>query len=333
MVVSPAFATRRRFLVAVLIGSLAWLALPALALAQASYPDRPIKLIIPYAPGGVYDAVGRPWAEKMGITLGTIVIENRGGGGGSVGAAGAAAAEPDGYTLFLGGSGPSVVNPLTGLTTYDPIKDFVPIALVAKAPFAIAVHPKVPAASLTELVAYARSNAGKLSYASAGTGSSTHLTGELFKSLTGLADIAHVPYKVAGPAIADVVGGHVAIGVPTLNGQVLGLHRSGQVRILAVTGPERVASATDIPTAAESIPGLVSENFLMVFAPKGTPKAIVDKVQSASAKAMQYEDLQKAFMAGGLEPVRDSDPESAKAYLQDELTRWAPLVQSLGLKK
>jgi tripartite-type tricarboxylate transporter receptor subunit TctC len=236
-----------------LVGILCGLALPGMALAQGAYPDHPIKLVVPFAPGGVYDAVARPWAEKAGAMLGTIVIENRGGGGGAVGAASVATAAPDGYTLLLRGAGPNVISPLTSATRpFDTLKDFQPIALVAKAGFAIVANPAVPAGNLTELVAYAKANPGKLSYATAGAGSGNHLTGELFKSIAGLPDIAHVPYKGAGPALADVIGGHVPLGTPTVNPQVLAMHRGGQVRVLAVTAPKRLASAPDIPTAQES---------------------------------------------------------------------------------
>jgi tripartite-type tricarboxylate transporter receptor subunit TctC len=318
----------------VLAAVLCSIALPGVALAQAAYPERPVKLIIPYAPGGVYDAVGRPWAEKMSATFGTLVVENRGGGGGSLGAAAGAAAPPDGYTLLLGGAGPHVVNPLTaGTRLYDPIKDFEPIALLAKGSFAIVVHPSLPAANLAELIAHAKSNPGKLSYATAGVGSGNHLTGELLKSLAKLPDIAHVPYKGAGPALADVVGGHVPLGTLSVNGQILSMHRSGQVRVLAISGPKRVATAPDIPAAQETVPGLVSENFIMLFAPKGTPKAIIERVRAASAQTLAPEDLHKVYAAAGWEAVRESDPEQAGKFLKAEIARWAPLVQSIGLKK
>jgi tripartite-type tricarboxylate transporter receptor subunit TctC len=308
--------------------------LPGLALAQGAYPERPIKLIIPFAPGGVYDAVGRPWAERMNTTLGTLVVENRGGGGGSLGAAAAAAAPPDGYTLLLGGASPHVVNPLTaGTQLYDPVKDFEPITLLAKGAFAIVVHPDVPVKSLAELVAHAKGNPGKLSYASAGVGSGNHLTGELLKSLASVPDIAHVPYKGAGPALADVLGGHVPIGILSINGQNLALHSSGKLRMLAVTGPRRIAAAPEIPTAQEAVAGVVSENFLMLFAPRGTPRTVIDRVRAASAQALASEDLQKIVATAGWEPVRDSDPEQARIYLQGEIARWTPVVQSVGLKK
>jgi tripartite-type tricarboxylate transporter receptor subunit TctC len=325
-------ANGRRSMLALM--SILWCAaLPGLA--EAAYPDHPIKLIVPFAAGGVYDTVARPWAEKVGATLGTIVIENRGGGGGSIGAAAGAAAAPDGYTLLLGGAGPNVINPLTSATKpFDTLKDFEPIALVAKAGFAIIVNPDVPARTLAELIAYAKANPGKLSYATAGAGSGNHLTGELFKSLAGLPDIAHVPYKGAGPALSDVLGGHVPIGTPTINPQILALHRAGKLRVLAVTGRKRLQSAPDIPTAEEAgVHGLVAENFLMLFAPRGTPKEIIERVHAANAQALASPELQKIYITGGLEPVTDSDPVSARKFLEGEIARWTPVVQAVGLKK
>src|SRR5262249_23654956 len=148
-----------------------------------------------------------------------------------------------------------------------------------------------------------------------------------------LPDIGHVPYKGAGPALTDVLGGHVPIGTPSVNAQILALHRSGQVRVLAVTGPSRVPAAPEIPTAAQTLPGLLAENLLMLFAPPGTPKAIIDRIRAASTRAVAFEDLQQAFTAGGLETVRESDPETAGKFLQAELTRWAPLIAAVGLKR
>ena len=307
--------------------------LPGVASAQSGYPDRPIKLVIPFAPGGAYDAIGRPWAEKMGTTLGTVVVENRGGAGGAVGAAAVATAAPDGHTLLLGGSAPHVVSPFTtSPQPYDPVKDFAPIALIARGAYAIVVHPEVPAKNLGELIQHAKNNPGKLSYATAGTGTGNHLAGEQLKSLASVPGIVHVPYKGAGPALADVIGGHVPIGIAALNPQIFDLHRSGKVRVLAVTGPKRLPVAPDIPTAAEAVPGMVAENFWMVFAPRGTPKAIIDRIHAASAKAIAFPDLQMAFTVGGLEPIRESDPESAGKFLQDEIARWAPLIRTLDLK-
>jgi tripartite-type tricarboxylate transporter receptor subunit TctC len=168
---------------------------PRAALAQARFPERPVRLVIPFPPGGVYDAVGRPFADRMKATLGTMIVENQGGAGGSLGAATVARAQPDGYTLLLGGIGPLVINPVAAShTPYDPLKDFEPIAILVVTAFSVAVHPSLPVRTLAELIDYANRNPGKLSYGSAGVGSGNHLTGELIKSLTGV-DIVHVPYR------------------------------------------------------------------------------------------------------------------------------------------
>src|SRR5215510_16229776 len=221
------------------------------ASAQA-YPTRPIRLVIPFPPGGAFDFVGRPWAEKMKPLLGTVVVENMGGGGGSLGAAAVAHAPPDGYTLLLGGTLPHVNEALVKRKPlYDPIKDLDPIAALAANFLCIAVHPTVPVESLKALVAYAKANPGKLSYGHAGVGSLNHLTGELFKSLAGTPEIVQVPYRGAGPAMTDVISGQIPMVVVAITGQSLEFHRSGKMRILAVTSPKRLLGAPELLTAAE----------------------------------------------------------------------------------
>src|SRR4029434_1901479 len=212
-------------------------AMPRTACAQA-YPTRPIRLVVPFPPGGAFDFVGRPWAEKMKALLRTVVVENRGGGGGSVGAAAVAHAQPDGYTLLLGGTLPHVNEALVkGKPVYDPVKDLDPIAAIAANSLCIAVHPAVPVQTLKEFIAYAQANPGKLSYGHAGVGSIQHLAGELFKSLAGAPEIVPVAYRGTGPQITDLIGGHIQMGVPGVTGQVFELHRSGKIRVLAVTSP------------------------------------------------------------------------------------------------
>jgi tripartite-type tricarboxylate transporter receptor subunit TctC len=238
--------------------------------AQSNYPQRPIRLVVPFPPGGVQDAVGRPWADKMKSLLGTIVIENIGGAGASLGTAAVARAEPDGYTLLLGNSSGLVINSIAASRiTYDPMRDFEAISLLAVNGFAIVVNPSLPVRTLREFIEYAKSNPGKLSYGSAGVGSLNHLTGELFKSLVGTPDIVHVPYRGGGPAITDLISGHVPMVVPVVTGQVLELHQSGKLRMLAVTSPARLPAAPEIPTMAEAgLPGLVSQGFSGLFAPR-----------------------------------------------------------------
>src|SRR5215204_5238594 len=232
----------RRQVVSMLAGGAVAPACASLSRAQA-YPSRPIPLVVPFPPGGAFDTVGRPWAEAIKPHLGTVVVENMGGAGSSLGAAAAARAEPDGHTILLGGTQTHVNEALLkSRPLYDPVKDLDPIAGIAAYPLCVAVNPGVPAQNLTELIAHGKAGA-TLSYGHAGVGSIQHLTGELFKSLTGTPGIVQVPYRGTGPAIADLVGGQVPMGIVGVTGQVLELHRSGKMRVLAVTSPARLTAA------------------------------------------------------------------------------------------
>ena len=241
--------SRRRFLY-LGAGAAALAAVSRMARAQ-TYPTRPIRLVIPFPPGGAFDAVGRPLADKIKPLLGTVVVENIGGGGASLGAAAVARARPDGYTILLGGTQTHVNEALLkSRPLYDPVKDLDPIAGVAANVLCIAVHPAVPVQTLAELIAYAKANPGKLSYGHSGVGSIQHLAGELFKSLAGTPEIVQVPYRGTGPVITDLAGGQIPIGLPGVTGQVLELHRSGKMRVLAVTSLTRLVAAPELPTAA-----------------------------------------------------------------------------------
>jgi tripartite-type tricarboxylate transporter receptor subunit TctC len=301
--------------------------------AQATYPERPIRLVIPYPPGGVYDSVGRPWAEKMKPLLGTVVVENMGGAGSSIGTAAVARALPDGYTLLLGGNSGLVINPIaTTRPLYDPMKSFDPIVVIGTNPTVIEVHPSLPIKNLKELIAYAKANPGKLSYGSSGVGTPNHLLGELFKMLTET-DIAHVPYRGAGLAMTDLISGHIPMNVQSVTGQVLELHRTGKLRVLAVTSPQRLVAAPDIPTAIEEgLPRLTSQGFLAVFAPSGTPKPIIDRIAQATRVAMADPEFQQRFIAAGFDPTLESGPEHARRLLDDEFALWRPVIQTIGLR-
>src|SRR5437763_6706962 len=261
---------------------------PRDAFAQARYPDRPIRLVIPFPPGGGFDAIGRPWAEKIKPLLGTIVVENQGGGGSSLGAAAVARARPDGYTILLGGSSTHITEAiLKTRPLYDPLKDLEPISNIAVSPFALAMHPSVPARTLAEFIAYVKANPGKLSYGHAGVGSLNHLTGELLKSLAGIPGLVQVPYRGSGPATTDTLAGQVQMVTPAVTAPLLEYHRTGKLRILAVTSPARLIAAPDIPTAVEAgVPGMVSQQLIGLFAPAGTPKAIIEQIASANRNAL-----------------------------------------------
>jgi len=304
------------------------------ALAQAKYPDRPIKLVVPFVPGGVNDAVARLWADRVKAPLGAVFIENQGGAGGAVGGAAVARAQPDGYTILLGGAGSQVLNPIAmSKPPYDPIKDFEPIAILALSALTIVVTPSLPVHTLAELIAYAKANPGKLVYGSAGTGSMTHLGGELFKSLAGTPDIVHIPYRGTGASVTDVISGQVPMIVANVTGQILELHKSGKLRMLFVTSPERLASQREFPTAVESgLPGMVSVNFTGLFAPAKTPKPIVEQIAAATAKAMGEEEVRQNLVEQGMEPYRDSTPDKTRRFVEEDIARWTPVIRAIGLK-
>ncbi len=322
---------RRRFL-HLACGAAAAPALPRVAWAQ-SYPARPIRLVIPYPPGGVYDGTGRPFAEKVKTHLGTIVIENIGGGGSSLGTLAVARAQPDGYTLLLAGNSGLVINPIASTRTpYDPVNDFEPIAILGRNPTAIDVHPAQPIHTLNELVDYAKANPGKLSYGSSGVGTTNHLVGELLKSQAGV-QIEHVPYRGAGPAMTDLISGHIPMMMQSLTGQAIEMHNTGKLRMLAVTSAKRIAAAPSIPTVAEAgLPALTSDNFIGLFAPKGTPKAIVEQIAQAARTALADKELQRFFTNSGFEVEPESTPESTRRLLEAEIAKWAPVIKAIGLR-
>src|SRR5882672_3138776 len=301
--------------------------------AQA-YPTHPIRLVIPFPPGGAYDAVGRPWADKMKHLLGTVVVENIGGASGSLGAAAVARAQPDGYTILLGGTLPHVNEALLkSRPLYDPVKDLDPIASVAANFLCIAVHPAVPARSLKELIDYAKANPGKLSYGHAGVGSIQHLTGELFKSLAGTPEIVQVPYRGTGPVITDLIGGQIPMGTPGVTGQVLELHRSGKLRVLAVTSPARLIAAPELPTAAElGFPGMTVTGSIGLLAPAGTSIGIIEQIAQATRTAVAEPAYKQMLIDAGIEPTLDSNPEKFRRTLAADVALWAPIVKALALK-
>jgi len=323
---------RRQFL-RLAAGAAGLSAMSRIARAQA-YPARPIRLVIPFPPGGAYDAVGRPWADKMRPLLGTVVVENIGGGGGSLGAAAVARARPDGYTILLGGTLPHVNEALLkSRPLYDPVKDLDPIAGVAANVLCIAVHPSVPARTLKELIAYAKANPGKLSYGHAGVGSIQHLTGELFKSLAGLPGIVPVPYKGTGPVIIDLIGGQIPMGTPGVTQQVIEFHRSGRMRVLAVTSPARLIAAPEIPTAAElGFPSMIVRGSIGLLAPAGTPTGIIEQIAQATRTAVAEPAYQQMLIDSGIEPTLDSNPEKFRRSLAADVALWTPVVKALGLR-
>lgn len=325
---------RRHLLVMVLVTAGTIGLWPRAAPAQGKYPERPIRLVVPFAPGGETDLIGRLWAQKVAPHLGgSIVVENKAGAGGSVGTAEVARARPDGYTLLSGQTTTHVINPIAmSKPPYDPINDFVPIGIMSTSPTSILVHPSVPAKNLQELIALAKANPGKYSFGSAGSGTITNLTGELFKLQAGGLNIVHIPYKGGAPAIQDVVAGHIPIATLILS-SALPHHRSGRVRILAVCNPTRVASAPDIPTAAEAgMPGMLVQVFNAIFVPAGTPQPVINALHQATVKAKSEEAFRQDLERAGAELVADSDPEKAAEFIRSEIARWRPIIKATGFK-
>jgi tripartite-type tricarboxylate transporter receptor subunit TctC len=302
--------------------------------AAHAYPDRTVRLVVPFSPGGATDVVGRLWAERMKPLLGTVVVENKGGGGGVIGATEVARSQPDGHTFLFGNTSTQVLIPaIAKQPAYDPLKDFVAVYILCVSPNSIVVHESVPARTLQELIIYAKANPGKLSYGSAGTGTMTNLAGELFKQLIGTPDIVHIPYKGAAPGVADLASGHIPMMTPNVGGTLLEFHRAGKVRILAVTSEKRLKVAPDIPTAIEAgLPGMLAANFNGLFGPAGIPKPIVDQIAQATAAAINQESFQKPIIASGFEPILDSGPDAASRMVADELKRWVPIMKATGFK-
>ena len=304
------------------------------ALAQERYPARPIRLVIPSVPAGVHDVIGRVWAERVKPQLGTIVVDNRGGGGGLIGANDVAHSPPDGYSILLGSTSTHVLlTPVMANPPYDPVKDFSAVAVFAYSSTSIVINPALPVRTLGELIDYAKANPGKLSYGSAGNGSITNLAGELFKLRAGSLDIVHVPYKGIGQGVTDLIGGQIPMFSANATAQILDLHRAGKVRILSVNSQTRIRSAPDIPTSIEAgLPGMVAQTTFGIFAPAGTPKPILERINAVTQEAMADETFQRELLRVGFEPVLDVGPDKAAGVFQDELVRWAPILKTISMK-
>ena len=307
-------------------------ALLAAGSAFAQWPTKPVRLIVPYPPGGSADILARAIGQKLGDGLGQqVIVDNRPGAGTAIGAEATAKAAPDGYTILLGTVSSHAINPaLNPGLKFDPIKDFAPISLVASIPFALVVHPSLPAKSVKELVALARARPGSLNYSSAGNGTSNHLAGELFKSMTGTF-MVHIPYKGSAPALNDLIAGQVQLMFDLV--LTTAPHaKSGAVRAIAVTGRERSAALPGVPTVAESgVPGYEVTAWFGFFAPAGTPVAVVNALNAETVRAMKLTDLRERLGSQGAEPVTSS-PEQFAGYVKEELAKWTRVVKASGMK-
>lgn len=295
------------------------------ALAQ-DYPAKPVRMIVPYAAGGTADLLARGIAQRMSSALGKqVIIENRTGAGGSIGADVVAKSKPDGYTVLMGTIATHAINPnLYANLGYDPLKDFVPVALVATMPNLLVVNPSVPATTVKELIELARRKPGELAFASAGSGTTHHLSGEIFKKMAGV-DMVHVPYKGNAPAVTDLVGGQVQLmfdNIPISLQQV----RAGKLRALAVTGPKRAAVLPDLPTVAESgLPGFSVTSWFAVFAPAGTPQPVVALLNREINNALADASLQRQLRDQGID-VAGGTPAQLLEHLRAELPKWKKVV-------
>ena len=307
------------------------LALPLLAGAADEYPSKPISIVVPYPAGGVVDIVGRLVADKLGQSLGKrVIVENKPGAGGTIGAAAVAKAAPDGYTLLLAGAATHVFAPLLYKSVpYDPIKQFAPISQLTAGPLVLVVNSALPAQNMAEFLAYVRTNGDKVNFSSNGKGTFPHLAVELMKQAAGLKS-THVPYNGGPPAILALASGDVAFSINHIP-NVLAQVKAGKIRPLATTGLARSSSFPDLPTFDEAgFKGFETSAWFGLFAPPGTPQAIVDRLSRESIEALKAKDLRDKLAVGGDEPV-GSTPAAFANYIRAEIAKWTPVVRNAGI--
>ena len=313
--------------------ALAALLLPAFSAddAWALYPDRIVRIVVPFAPGGGTDVIARTLAQEMAKDLGaTVVIENKPGAGTIIGTQAVAASEPDGYTLLMGTFANAVNPSLNARLPYDPHKDFAPVALIARSFNIVVVNPKSPIHSIADLIAAAKADPDKLSYGTFGTGTSAHLAGELFKNMAKV-NLTTVPYKGAAPGITDLIGGQIQVMFTTV-ASAASLIAGGQLRALAVTSAERSPAFPHLPTVAEAgVPGYSAENWYGLFAPARTPADVIDRLNKAAALAVQSEAFKRLAVNEGLVMIA-GPPQELERYFRGEEERWRKVIQDAGTK-
>ena len=302
------------------------------AIASDPYPNRPIKLVIPYPAGGGTDSFARPLALQLSTRLGqSVVVENRGGAGGSIGMESVSRASADGYTLLLALTPQLAVNgALYEKIPYDPIKSFSPISLIAEAPYLLLVNPTLPVNTTKELLALAKAENGKLTYASSGSGSGAHMAAELLISMTGI-PMTHVPYKGGGPALSDVLAGHVKVlFAPAVSS--LQYIQTGRLKALAITGDKRLSSLPNVPTIAESgVPGYDSTVWYAMLAPPNTPREVVTRINAELLQILKDPSFKSMMSLNGIEPIGTS-PEGLTSYINKETIKWSKVIKSAGIK-
>ncbi len=300
------------------------------AFAQ-NYPMKPIRLVLPYPPGGGTDVIARPLAQKLTENLGQqVIVDNRGGAGGNIGMEFVAKSPPDGYTLLFALTAQFAVNPsLYPKLPYDPVRDYAPISLLANAPYFLVVHPSVPAKSVAALIAFVKARPGQLAYSSSGNGSGAHLAGEMLRSLAHI-DITHVPYKGAGPALPDLIAGQVQLSFVTYI--ATGPHiKSGRLRALGVTTAKRSPALPDLPAIAETVPGYDSAVWYGFAAPAGTPGEIVARLNGEVLRVLAAPDFRGRITLEAITPI-GSTPEEFGVFIKSEIVRWAKVVKDSGAK-
>ncbi len=316
----------------VFAGILCAMLVPGLAIAQATgWPNKPVRFVVSWPPGGGADSVGRLVAERLTKSLGQqVIVDNRAGAGGTIGTLAVVRAEPDGYTLlFAAPSELSVAAATVKGLQYDPVKDLQPITQVMRGPYLLVAHPSFPPNTVAELIAYAKANPGKINYSSFGNNTLNHLYGEMFKSAAGI-DTLHVPYKGSTPALNDLLGGQVQYTFDNL-GVVLPLVKAGRLKALAMMAPQRLPTANTVPTLAEAGLDMGSGTWLGLLAPAKTPKPIVDRLRAEVVTALNSPELRKTFEERSIVPVGDT-PEEFGRLIQRETTQWRELVAKIGLK-
>jgi len=298
------------------------------ALAQKNYPTKPVRLLVPFAPGGGTDIVARALAQKLGEALGqSVVVDNRSGGGGTIGVETAVRAAPDGYTLIMVSASYST-NAAIFKLSYDPLNDITPISLIGDTGFMVSLHPSVPAKSIKELIALAKAKPGALNYGSTGTGGITHLATELFDLMAGV-KMTHVPYKGTGPALTDLLGGQIQLifgSMPSMVPQV----KTGRLRGIAVTTAKRNAAVPDVPTVAETVPGYEAALWYACWGPKGLPKEVVTRWNSEITKALKTPDMKERMAGEGLEPA-GGPPEQFRDVLKRDIPKWRKVVKDANI--
>ena len=292
---------------------------------EATYPQRAVRMIVPYPPGGAGDIVGRLLSARLTDALGQqVVVDNRGGGGQVIATQLAANAPPDGHTIFLASATHSINPALRKTLPYDTIRDFAPVTLVAQSPLVFVAHPSLGVGSIKELIAAARAKPGRINYASSGPGTGGHMSVELLKSITAT-DIVHVPYKGAGPALIDVIAGQVQM-ICTSPLAAMPHVKSGKLRAIAMTSPRRSSFAPDIPAVAETLPGYQSTLWYAMYVPKGTPQVIVRRLHHETVTIVRSKEVTQQLESQGAEPVGNS-PKELQQFVQAEIAQWAALVK------